>query len=105
MDGILSYRLNEDETEEILRELPAEIGMEILAGPLLAEGSPKNPGWTGVVIIDKSHIAIHTFEESGNISIDIFSCKSFERDQVINYLENKIRFKKYNARMITRSEE
>ena len=105
MDGVISDPIGKKEVEEILRELPAEIGMEIIAGPLVVKGTPGNPGWTGVVIIEKSHIVIHTFEEGCKASIDVFSCKHFEKDHVISYLENHIRFRKVNTRMLVRSEE
>jgi len=105
MDGVLSDPIGKKEVEKILRELPAEIGMEILAGPLVVEGAPCNPGWTGIVVIDKSHIAIHTFDEGDKASIDVFSCKPFEKDQVLSYLEKQIRFRKVNTRMLVRSEE
>ena len=49
MDGVLSDPIGKKEVDKILRELPAEIGMEILAGPLVVEGAPCNPGWTGIV--------------------------------------------------------
>lgn len=105
MDGILSRRVGEKEIEKILSELPAEIGMRVLAGPLIVRGDPANPGWTGVVVIERSHISIHTFEEEGKASIDIFSCKSFEKEAVIRYLEKHIPFEKVNIRMLTRTEE
>jgi S-adenosylmethionine decarboxylase len=79
--------------------------MGILAGPLVVEGDPGNPGWTGIVVIEKSHIAIHTFEEGGKASVDVFSCSPFEKDRVLGYLEDRIRFGKVNTRMLVRSEE
>ena len=105
MDGVTSDPISRKEVEGILKELPSEIGMEIIAGPLVVKGAPENPGWTGVVVIEKSHIVIHTFEEGCKASIDVFSCKHFERDHVTNYLENHIECKKVNTRMLVRSEE
>ena len=105
MDGVLDHRIGEEDVRRALSELPAEIGMKILAGPIVVEGDPENPGWTGVVVIEKSHIAIHIFEKGGKASIDVFSCKIFEKEKVLRYLEKRIPFRKVNVRMLTRTEE
>ena len=63
IDGVISQSIGKDDVEGILFGLAAEIGMKILAGPTVVEGAPENPGWTGFVIIDKSHIAVHTFKD------------------------------------------
>ena len=105
IDGVLDHRIEKDDGKRILSELPAEIGMKILAGPLIVEGEPENPGWTGFVVIDKSHIVIHTFDDGDKASIDIFSCKPFEKKVVLRYLEKHIPFEKFNIQMIQRSEE
>ena len=105
MDGVLVHSVGEEEVRGALSELPAEIGMKILAGPIVVEGNPDNPGWTGVVVIEKSHIAIHTFEKGRKASIDVFSCKTFEKEKVLRYLEKRIPFRKVNVRMLTRTEE
>jgi S-adenosylmethionine/arginine decarboxylase-like enzyme len=105
IDGILRNPIGRKEIEYLLKDLPAEIGMKILAGPLVVEGSSKNPGWTGVVVIEKSHIAIHSFDEGSKASIDVYSCRPFEKDLVIRYLDNHIEFRKVNTRMLIRSEE
>ena len=44
--------------DRILHELTAVMDMTILAGPLIAEGHPDNPGFTGFVVVDYSHISI-----------------------------------------------
>ena len=105
MDGVLRRRIGKETVFQVLSELPAEIGMRVLAGPLVVEGRPENPGWTGIVVIDKSHIAIHTFDDGDKASIDVFSCKPFDKEAVLRYLERRIPFAKVNIRMLTRTEE
>ena len=74
-------KLNDKEgLTSFLQKLPGLIGMEILHGPTVIEGVEKNPGITGFVIIDFSHISIHTFTESKTAMVDIFSCKSYSKE-------------------------
>jgi len=102
VDGVMERRAGRDDVEGMLRELPGRIGMHILAGPVIVEGHPDNPGWTGFVIIDKSHISIHTFDDGNLISIDVFSCKPFDSGAVTEYLNAKIQMSCLRARTVER---
>jgi len=104
IDGVMEHSVGESEIERLLCELPSKIDMNILAGPYVVEGAPNNPGWTGFVIIDKSHIAIHTFDEGGLISIDVFSCKPFEANVALHYIRSQIALTKVNSQILTRTE-
>ena len=105
IDGVLHHDVGMDVGRRILSELPALIGMKVLAGPYVVEGFPENPGWTGFVIIDKSHISIHTFNEGNGVSVDVFSCKTFDEEVVVRYLKEHLPFKTLKTRMLERSEE
>ena len=72
--------------DRLLRELSRLVNMKILSGPHVVPGVDENPGFTGFVIIDFSHISIHTFSNYGLVMVDIFSCKEFSQDSVIEYL-------------------
>jgi S-adenosylmethionine decarboxylase len=74
--------------EDFLRYLPGVIDMKVLKGPEIVVGIPKNPGLTGFVIIDFSHISIHTFTNSKQACVDIFSCKAYERQEAIDAISN-----------------
>ena len=102
VDGVYSEPVDRDTVERILRELPSLIGMSILSGPYVVEGVPENPGWTGFVIIDKSHISVHTFTETDTVSIDVYSCKPFDSEKAVAYLKDVISFKEVSTRTLTR---
>jgi S-adenosylmethionine decarboxylase len=102
VDGETDGSVSEETVERILRDLPAMIDMNILAGPYVVRGVPENPGVTGIEVIDKSHIAIHTFDENNTISIDVYSCKPFNAKNAVEYLKKQIKFTEMTSRTITR---
>jgi S-adenosylmethionine/arginine decarboxylase-like enzyme len=101
-DAVLSENISQDEVKSILSSLPTKINMKILFGPLVVPGGPENPGWTGFVIIDKSHISLHSFEESHTVSIDVYSCEKFDPEVVVNFLSETLAVTKVNSCLITR---
>ncbi|MBE0633118.1 S-adenosylmethionine decarboxylase [Candidatus Bathyarchaeota archaeon] len=102
VDGETATRVDEDTIRHILTDLPSRIDMHILDGPHIIQGVPENPGITGIEVIDKSHISIHTFTENNTISIDVYSCKPFNAKKIVNYLKEHIVFKEISTRTITR---
>jgi S-adenosylmethionine decarboxylase len=102
IDGTTYTPVNREQIEKTLTELPSRIDMKILLGPFIVRGHQSNPGWTGFVIIDKSHISIHTFDEGNLISVDIFSCKTFETEEVKTYLENILGLQKIHSTIVIR---
>jgi len=63
-----------------LNELPEKLGMRKLSEPVVyfAPGNDiKDPGgWSGFVVIEESHISIHTFPKRGFVSIDAYTCQN-----------------------------
>ena len=102
IDGETAKEVSKEEIKHILTNLPPKIDMQILNGPHIMQGIPENPGYTGIEVIDKSHISIHTFTENNTISIDVYSCKPFNAKKVVEYIKNRIEFKEITTRTITR---
>jgi S-adenosylmethionine/arginine decarboxylase-like enzyme len=75
--------------ENWLRTLVDTIGMKILMGPFVVYSEMEgNRGFTGVVIIETSHIAIHTWDEDDQVlQLDIYTCSHMEPSDVISMLE------------------
>lgn len=77
-----------------LHELPELLGMKKLAIPSVyfAKGNGgKDPGgWTCFVVIEESHISIHTFPGRRFVSIDVYTCKNGIDDAfIVNYFMEK----------------
>lgn len=82
---------------KILDEMPGMLGMKKLTEPQVVFANPngkRDPGgYSGFVMIQESHISIHTFIKRRFITSDIYSCKHFEAQNAIDYLKNKFRTK------------
>lgn len=99
----------------ILDELPDKIGMKKLIKPyvVFAEANDKRDpgGWSGFVIIQESHISLHTFIKRRFVTADVYSCKPFKPDIAVKFLKKafktndieytvEVRGKKYPAKNI-----
>ena len=88
-------KLNSQEVvENSLRELPVALGMNILGGPVVyfAKGNnTKDPGgWSGFVVIEESHISIHTFPARGFISADVYTCQNgLDKEKATQFLKER----------------
>ncbi|MBI5901165.1 MAG: S-adenosylmethionine decarboxylase [Rhodocyclales bacterium] len=100
---------------QALNDLVTALGMTLLGGPDVYRASAndkKDPGgWTGMVVLQESHISIHTFPARGFISADVYTCKNgldvdairqFFRarfkiaDEEINFIKRGTRYPRQN---------
>jgi S-adenosylmethionine decarboxylase len=51
-------------------------------GPVPEPRSPSPSGVTGVVLLAESHCAIHTWPETGSVTIDVYVCNYGEDNRV-----------------------
>lgn len=90
---------------KVLNDLPDAIGMTRITQPYVFpyEGKiPEDRGITGVVIIAESHITFHSFVEKDYFFFDIFSCKPFDTNHVIDYVTEAFGVKDYEMHMASR---
>jgi len=83
IDGYMCNPLKLNDKELVyfcLDELPNKLGLHKIAVPLVYfanGGSLKDHGgWSGFVIIEESHLSIHTFPATKFISIDVYTCQN-----------------------------
>jgi len=66
------------------------LGMEVMKGPMVVEvaGFGSNAGITGIVIVSESHIAVHTWPERNDctVNIDVFSCRDFDWKDLVTQI-------------------
>lgn len=92
-DCHISLLSNKNFLIELVKKIAKMIDMKIIKGPEFAEGIPENPGLSVFAIIDFSHISIHTFTNSKEFSLDIFSCKPFDYEKVENCIKKAFKIK------------
>lgn len=84
--------LNDNELVlNVLQTLPGKLGMKILLDPVAAFAQPNGEGdpggWSGFVMILESHISIYTFIKRRFVTIDVYSCKEFDTQYIIDYFK------------------
>lgn len=79
---------------DILNNLADLAEMKKLTTPYVvkAEGNEtlggKDPGgYSGFLMIMESHISLHTFAKRGFVTIDLYSCKTFKHDKILDYIK------------------
>lgn len=79
-----------DQIRHLLRELVITVEMRSVMEPIVHQFTPceefPGDGVTGLVIIEESHISIHTFPEDGRFHLDVFSCRGFDTSVLFDYL-------------------
>jgi S-adenosylmethionine decarboxylase len=93
----------------LLDELPGMIGMHKLIKPyvVFAEGNDKRDpgGWSGFVIIQESHISLHTFIKRRFITADVYSCKEFDPNIAIDYFKKLFKTEDIEVKVEVRGEK
>lgn len=102
---------NPPKREDVLNDwfvnLVETVGMKVVAGPTSVYVSdPGNEGLTGTVTLATSHASIHIWDnlELPMVQFDIYSCKCFTLEQVIECFEPWV-IKKYQWVMIDRNDK
>lgn len=95
-----------------LDELPALLDMHKVMPPYVipykGSSDPNSfdkGGVSGVVIIAESHISVHTFSLQRFASVDVFSCKNFEPNKVVDYFTELFQPKKTERNFFMRGRE
>lgn len=75
-----------------LDRLPGLLGMKKLSKPEIYKApgnNVKDPGgWSGFVVIEESHISIHTFPARRFVSADVYTCKNgLDTEYIVNYFK------------------
>lgn len=88
---------------ETLNDLPAKIGMRKIGFPHIAQFKEKEiAGISGIIMIVESHMSIHTYSKKDFLSMDVYSCKDFDYQSVVDHIKRIYEFKDCEINVIAR---
>jgi S-adenosylmethionine decarboxylase len=93
---------------DLLFAYPGKIGMTKISDPIVFRYSGSKPedwGISGLVFIAESHISLHTFVERKFINIDVFSCKDFDAERIMEDMKNKFGLTRMRSCLVRREWE
>jgi S-adenosylmethionine decarboxylase len=99
---------DENVVRVILDEVPKMMGMTKITQPMVLRytgSKPEDWGVSGYVMIAESHIAMHTFPERKLVWADVFSCKDFDAQPVLDELKRRFSLRRMDVQSIPRNLE
>lgn len=88
-EGISQRLLNRGDILQFLIECPKRINMTVIISPNVVASER---GWAGVTVIAESHISVHT--QALEVYVDVFSCRVFHSQDVVDLAENLLLLQK-----------
>lgn len=88
-----------------IKSLVKRIDMEPIGEPYIeytAAEFPDKAGFTAVQVIVTSSIVAHFIDSTGDLYLDVFSCKEFNNDDVIDEVNKYFSPKKIRVNFLTR---
>src|SRR3989344_8092917 len=95
--------LTEGSLFKFMKDLLVAIDMKCLIEPRL-KLSHQN-AWTGLMGIITSHIAFHYWVDEQYVQLDIYTCKKFDKEKALSFLQNFWKAKNGKALFIDRAIE
>ena len=109
---VKGYVKNPPKTAETLNvwlsELVSKVDMKVVAGPTsVYVDEPGNEGVTGTITLATSHAAIHIWdaEEPAMFQFDIYSCKDYDPNVVLNHINTNFDLKEAYWSFIDRNKD
>ena len=89
----------------ILNNCVSKINMKKLCEPIMFKGAVHLAGVTGIIVIETSHISMHTFSDRNKISFDLYSCKDYDENIIKEYLLKETKSEIINEVLVKRFDE
>ena len=84
--GTLTDKLTVEDVKDLINNLVKALNMRYVKSlpnnPVVGYEPDEHPGVSGVGIITTSHIIVHTWDNTEEYQLDVYSCKAFEKDVV-----------------------
>ncbi len=91
------------ELEKVMLEA-AKVAKATVVKSVFHNFSPQ--GVTGVIVVEESHFAIHTWPEHGYAAVDLFTCsEDMDYDAAYKFLEDKLTAERSTFTKVLRGEK
>ena len=96
--------------KDTLLTVTAMIGLRPLSDTLIYEVDEsmidkKDTGITGGIIFMESHFTFHSFPEREYFSADVYSCNTFDHEQVVEHISNVFNSKSKDVTILIRGSQ
>lgn len=75
-----------------LSDLSVVLGMHVVYGPIIMQEAeklnPKHAGFEAILVWAESGASLYTWNKYSFMSLDIYSCKSFDRKTTVQFVKN-----------------
>lgn len=107
LNAVVNFPINDEKScEKFLSDLVDIVDMEVLV-PASARycDIPGNEGVTGTIVITTSHMSIHIWPQKPNphIRMDVYSCKDFNPQDVIDFVDKTMQIVECDHVLIDRN--
>ncbi|MHC4337329.1 MAG: adenosylmethionine decarboxylase [Planctomycetota bacterium] len=65
-------------------------------------GHDSPPGCTVFVMLDESHVAVHTYAEEGKMAIDVFTCGNTDAQAIAEQVKADLKLKEFEEQSFAR---
>lgn len=99
-ESIRSY----ENVYNFVKELVQEIDMVAYGEPQIVDfGSGNKAGFTLVQLIETSNICAHFTNEDNSMYLDVFSCKPYDPQKVVEVAQKYFKFEKFKTAYLERN--
>ena len=106
--GKLTVQLDKEDVKGLINNLVKALNMKyvksLLNNPIVGYEPNEYPGVSGVGIITTSHIVVHTWDNTMDYQLDVYSCKTFEKD-VVDLVTSMYGMKETSTKIFDRNYE
>lgn len=96
--------LNDQLLMESMAQAATEAGATVISQIRYRFGDISPAGCTAIVMLDESHVSVHTYADLGLMALDVFTCGGTDPEYVWELLRAKLNIDTDTVRMVPRFE-
>src|SRR3990172_1686267 len=91
----LSFDLLVDDKKllETIVNAANEVGANIINQSRYHFGHNSSPGCTAFVMLDESHVSVHTYADDGKMALDVFTCGATSCERILRSICRQLNIK------------